>query len=100
MKTKNSSAWYFVTGFVIRTAHSPDLSPFYYWFWGAMNRLIHLQRPNSIPALKRLINEAAREINENAVRRAVANFNRIEFTFAFVTMVFISEPKCNWVYLI
>ena len=44
-------------------AHSPDL------------RLIHLQKPNSIPALKRLINEAAKDISENAVRRAVANYN-------------------------
>ena len=70
MKTTNSSAWYFVAGFVIGTAHSPD------WFWDAMDRIIHLQKPNSIPALKRLINEAAREISENAVRRAVANFNR------------------------
>ena len=76
MKTTNSSALYFVTGFVIGTAHSPDLSPLDYWFWGAMDRLIHLQKPNSIPALKRLINEAAREISENAVKRAVANFNR------------------------
>ena len=76
MKTTNSNAWYFVTGFVIGTAHIPDLSPLDYWFWGAMDRLIHLQKPNSIPALKRLINEAAREISENAVRRAVANFNR------------------------
>ena len=41
-----------------------------------MDRPIHLQKPNSIPALKRLINEAAREISENAVRWAVANFNR------------------------
>ena len=76
MKTTNSSAWYFVTGFVIGTAHSPDLSPLEYWFWGAMDRLIHLQKPNSVPALKRLINEAAREICGNSVRRAVANFNR------------------------
>ena len=80
MKTTNSSAWYFVTGFVIGTDHSPDLSPMDYWFWGAMDKLIHPQKPNSIPALKRLINEAAREISENAL----------------VTMV----PKCNWVYLI
>ena len=47
-----------------------------YWIWGAMDRLIHPQKTNSIPALKRLINEAAREISENAVRRAVASFNR------------------------
>ena len=41
-----------------------------------MDRLIRLQKANSIPALKRLINEAVREIGENAVRKAVANFNR------------------------
>ena len=41
-----------------------------------MDRLIHLLKPNSIPALKRLINEALREISENTVSRAVANFNR------------------------
>ena len=40
-----------------------------------MDRLIYLQKLNSIPALKELINEAAREISENAVRRAFANFN-------------------------
>ena len=45
-------------------------------FWGAIDRLIHLQKTNSISALRRLINEAAREISENAVKRAVANFNR------------------------
>ena len=61
MKTTNSSAWYFVSGFVIGTAHGPALSPLDYWFWGAMDRLIYLQKPNGIPALKRLINEAARE---------------------------------------
>ena len=56
----NSSAWYFVTGFVIGTAaHSSDLSPLNYWFWGAIDRLIHFQKPNSIRALKKLINEAA-----------------------------------------
>ena len=57
-------------------AFSPDISPLDYWFWGAMYGLIHLKKTNGIPALKRLINEAAREISENAVRRAVANFNR------------------------
>ena len=72
MKTTTSSAWYFVTEFVIGTAYSP----LDYWFWGAMDRLINLQKPNSIPALKRLINEAGREIIENAVRLAVANFKR------------------------
>ena len=41
-----------------------------------MDRLIHLQKPNNIPALKRLISEVAREISENAVRQVVANFNR------------------------
>ena len=68
MKTTNSSAWYFVTEFVVGTAHSPNLSLLDYWFWGAMDRLIHLKKKNSIPALKRLINEAAKE-------RAVADFN-------------------------
>ena len=67
------TAWYFVTGFVIGTVHSPDLSPLDYWFWDAMDRLIHLQKQNSISALKRPINEAAREISENSVRRAVTN---------------------------
>ena len=38
-------------------------------------RVYNFQKPNSIPALKKLINEAAREISENALRRAVANFN-------------------------
>ena len=38
-------------------------------------RLIHLQKTNSIPALKRLINEAASEISENTIRQAVSNFN-------------------------
>ena len=76
MKTTNSSALYFITAFVIGTAHSLDPSQLDYWFWGAMDRLIHLKKTNSIPALKRLINEAAREISENAVRQAVANFNR------------------------
>ena len=41
-----------------------------------MDWLIHLQKPNSIPDLKRLINEAAREKSQNAVKRAVTNFNR------------------------
>ena len=41
-----------------------------------MDRLIYLQKPNRIRAMKRLINEAAREMSENAVRRAAANFNR------------------------
>ena len=67
MKTTNSSAWYFVNGFVIGTAHSHDLSSLDYWFWGAMDRLIHPPKLNSIPAFKRLINEAARGISENAV---------------------------------
>ena len=40
MKTRNSSAWYFVTAFVIGTGHSSDLSPLDYWFRGAMHRLI------------------------------------------------------------
>ena len=40
-----------------------------------MDRLIY-QKPYSIPAMKRLINEAAREISKNAVKRAVANFIR------------------------
>ena len=63
LKTTDSGAWYFVTGFVIGTAHSPYISPLDFWFWGAMDRLIHLQKLNSILALKRLINEAARDIS-------------------------------------
>ena len=58
----------------LQTAHSPGLSPLDYWFWSAMDRLIYLQKPNSIPALEKLINETER-INEYSVRRAVANFN-------------------------
>ena len=57
-------------------AHSPDLSPLDYWFWGAIESVIYIQKPNSIPALKRMVNEAARAISEDEVRRAVANFNR------------------------
>ena len=53
-----------------------SLSPLEYWFRGAMDMLIHLKKSNSIPALKRLINEVVREISENAVTRAVVNFNR------------------------
>ena len=80
MEITNSRALYFVTGFVIGTAHSSDLSQLDYWFWGAMDRVIYLQKPNSIPALKKLINEAVREICENAERRVVANFNlRVHF---------------------
>ena len=94
VKTTNSSAWYFVTGFVIGTAQRPDLIPLDYWFWGAMDKLIYLQKTNSIPTLKRLFYEAAREISGNAVKRAVANITA-EFTFSFVTMVLISKPKCN-----
>ena len=56
----------FVIGFVIWTAHSPDLCPLDYMFWDAMDRIIHLQKANSIPASKRLINEAAREISEKS----------------------------------
>ena len=40
--------------------------------WSVMDRLIHLQKTYSIPALKKLINEAARDISENAV----TNLNR------------------------
>ena len=29
----------------------PDLSPLYYWFWGAMDRLINSSKKNSIPAI-------------------------------------------------
>ena len=51
-----------------------------------MDRLIHFKKSNSIPALKRLINEAARTISEIVVRRAVLN-STAEFSLAFVTMV-------------
>ena len=77
MKTPQTTApGYFVTGFIIGTAHSPDLIPLDCWFWSTMDRLIHLQKTNSILALNKLIYEAAGEISKNAVWRAVANFNR------------------------
>jgi hypothetical protein len=57
-------------------AHSPDLRPLDYWFWGEMDRLIHLRKPNDIPVLKKIIDEAANQMSEEKVRRAVSNFHR------------------------
>lgn len=56
-------------------AHSPDLNPLDYWFWGLMERKVFLQRPNNIPDLKRIVDEAAQRLTEE-VRRAIASFLR------------------------
>ena len=57
----------------------------------------YLQKTNSIPALEGLINEAAREISENAVRRAVANFNRIVHLCICTYTLYIYI--CKYIYL-
>ena len=57
-------------------ARSPDLSPLDYWFWSIMEKAVYLQKPRNIPALKRVVEEAAQRVTEEEVRRAVASFSR------------------------
>ncbi len=57
-------------------AHSPDLSPLDYWFWGEMDAVVTHNKPEDLQSLKKLINRTAKRISEERVRRAVANFSR------------------------
>jgi hypothetical protein len=57
-------------------AHSPDLSPLDYWFWGEMDSIVHQRKPSTIEDLKKLVSKTARKMSTENVRRAVASFSR------------------------
>ena len=57
-------------------AHSPDLSPLDYWFWGEMQSIVYSKDPQTIEELKQVVNEAASRITEEKIRKAVNNFYR------------------------
>lgn len=42
---------------------------------GAMDRWIHFRRPDNLPALVIIVSGAPRQMSEDAVLQAVANFN-------------------------
>ena len=57
-------------------AHSPDLSPLNFWLWGELQQTIYDKKPATIAGLCRIVNNAARRISEETVRRAAATFLR------------------------
>lgn len=57
-------------------AHSPDLSPLDYWFWGEMDHVVALKKPETLEDLKRIIEETAAAMEEAQVFRAVNSLRR------------------------
>ena len=57
-------------------ACSPDLSPLDFWFWGEMDRIIQEKQPDSIEALKQIVNEGAAQMDPGKIRRVCGNFRR------------------------
>lgn len=57
-------------------AHSPDLSPLDFWFWGEMETVVYQRKPETLEDLKKLISNTARRMSEEKVRRAAASFTR------------------------
>ena len=55
-------------------AHSPDLSPLDYWLWGEMQSIVYSKGPQTIEQLKQVVNEAASQVTEEKIRKAVDNF--------------------------
>ena len=52
-------------------ARSPDLNPLDYWFWGQMQQIVYEKNPSNLEDMKKIVNNAARRISQDTVRRAV-----------------------------
>jgi inhibitor of nuclear factor kappa-B kinase subunit alpha len=57
-------------------AHSPDLNPLDYWFWGYVESQVYIRRPRNIESLKRVVEEVAYELDAHSIKNAVGNFTR------------------------
>ena len=57
-------------------AHSPDLSPLDYWFWGQMQQIVYEKKPVDLEDMKKIVNNAAHRITTETVRRAVDSIRR------------------------
>ena len=57
-------------------AHSPDLSPLDYWFWGIMEEHIARQQPETLAQLKMVVEEHAAAMDPVQVRLAVENIRK------------------------
>ena len=57
-------------------AHSPDLNPLDYWFWGHLEQNVCLRKPETIDDLKRVIVDISNRIEENTVRKSIPSFSR------------------------
>ena len=57
-------------------AHSPDLNPLDYWFWGQVEREVSSGSPESIESLKEVVERSARLMDVSLIRRAVGNINK------------------------
>ena len=56
-------------------AHSPDLSPLDYWFWSVMQSAVYKMKPKDLQELQNVVNNAASQIDEEEIRRSIANFS-------------------------
>ena len=56
-------------------AHSPDLSPLDYWFWSVMQSAVYKMKPKDLQELQNVVNSAASQIDEEEIRRSIANFS-------------------------
>jgi inhibitor of nuclear factor kappa-B kinase subunit alpha len=57
-------------------AHSPDLNPLDFWFWGYIESRVFEKKPDSVLVLKKVVEDAAREINPEMVKNVAANFGK------------------------
>ena len=57
-------------------AYSPDLSPLDYFFWGYALTEVTRHQPDTIKALKAIVEEVATDVDPDLIRRAVGNLNK------------------------
>ena len=57
-------------------AHSPDLSPLDYWFWGSIEKNLGQHQPESLSQLKMVVENLASGIDEAQVRRSAENIRK------------------------
>ena len=57
-------------------AHSPDLSPLDFWFWGEMDEVIRQRQPETLEHLKEIVEEAAEAKSADEVIKATSSVRK------------------------
>ena len=57
-------------------AHSPDLSPLDFWFWGEMDEVIRQRQPETLEHLKEIVEKAAEAKSADEVIKATSSVRK------------------------